>query len=55
MIYTDPVHTVNIITFIRDHLQHAVETCGGQDRFREEWLVNVDKEVIEAFGKLGIM
>lgn len=55
MIYTDPVHTVNIITFIRDHLQHAIETCGGQDRFREEWLVNVDREVIEAFGKLGIM
>lgn len=55
MIFTDPVHIVNIMPFIRDHLQQAIAACGGQDRFRDEWLVNVDKDVIEAFGKLGIM
>ncbi|GME46732.1 importin 11 [Neofusicoccum parvum] len=55
MIYTDPVHTVNIIQFIREHLQHVITACGGYDKFRDEWLVNVDKDVVEAFGKLGIM
>ncbi|KAF2090076.1 ARM repeat-containing protein [Saccharata proteae CBS 121410] len=55
LVYSDPVHTVNLITFVRDHLQQAIAGCGGQDQFRDEWLVNVDKDVIQSFGGLGIM
>jgi hypothetical protein len=33
----------------------AVEKCGGAERFQSEWLVNVDKEIVEQFGRLGIV
>ncbi len=53
--FSDPVHTVNVVQFIKDHLQQAIQQCGGENVFRDEWLVNVDVDVVQAFGKLGIM
>ena len=53
--YTDPVRSVKITEWIRHYLQQAIEGCGGQDAFQNEWLVNVDKDVVAAFGRLGIM
>ncbi|KAF2093794.1 ARM repeat-containing protein [Rhizodiscina lignyota] len=52
---TDPIHTVNLITFVRERLQQAVAICGGEKVFQEEWLANVDQDVIKAFGHTGIV
>jgi|TARA_R110002003_G_scaffold250_5_gene17752 hypothetical protein len=53
--YSDPVHRINLVAFIREHLQLAVQKCGGEQRFQEEWLDRVDKDVVKGFGELGIM
>lgn len=53
--YADPVHSVNLGQFVSHHLKNAIARCGGEQRFQEEWLVNVDKDVIKAFGELGIL
>ncbi|KAI9838840.1 MAG: hypothetical protein M1819_004046 [Sarea resinae] len=53
--FSDPVHTVNAPEFIKLHLQTAIAACGSQEAFRDQWLVNVDQEVVSAFGALGIL
>ncbi|KAF2756247.1 ARM repeat-containing protein [Pseudovirgaria hyperparasitica] len=56
LVYADVVHTVNIVALVRERIQASITLCGGQERFHELWLVNVDKEVIAAFSKLeGVM
>ncbi|KAF1955056.1 ARM repeat-containing protein [Byssothecium circinans] len=55
LIYSDPVHQTNLVAFVREHLQEAIRAAGGEERFREEWLGNVDKDVLKGFGELGIM
>lgn len=52
LIYSDPVHTVNLISFIREHLQGIITACGGSEAFQTDWLINVDRDVVAAFGKL---
>ena len=54
-LYTDPVHTIKLAEFVKHHLGNVVAQCGGEERFREQWLVNVDKDVVKAFGEAGIM
>lgn len=51
----DAVHKVNIRRFVREKVQGMVVGCGGEERFRDEWLVNVDAEVVSAFGGLGLI
>jgi len=51
----DPVHTINLIELVRTCLGGFIQRCGGEQRFQEEVLVNVDKEVIAGFGALGII
>ncbi|GAM85386.1 hypothetical protein ANO11243_033930 [Dothideomycetidae sp. 11243] len=53
--WDDPVHRVGLPGFVRETLQLVVQGCGGEQRFRDEWLVNVDVDVVNAFGRLGIM
>lgn len=53
--YSDPVHTINLPAYVKHYLQQTISTCGGYDAFRQEWLVNVDQDVISAFGELQIM
>ncbi|KAL5117145.1 hypothetical protein ACEQ8H_004970 [Pleosporales sp. CAS-2024a] len=55
LIYSDPVHQTNLVAFVREQLQLAVQASGGEQRFQEEWLANVDKDVVKGFGELGIM
>lgn len=50
----DPVHRLDLKPFIRDHLQHAVNSSGGSEAFQAQWVVNVDQDVLQEFGKLGI-
>ncbi|PNS13940.1 hypothetical protein CAC42_1431 [Sphaceloma murrayae] len=53
--FGDPVHRIGVVGFVRERLGEVIVACGGEGRFREEWLVNVDGDVVAAFGKLGIM
>ena len=53
--YSDAVHTASLPEYIKQHLERAVEAAGGSQRFQEEWLVNVDRDVFDAFSKLNVM
>jgi hypothetical protein len=55
LIYSDPVHQVNLVAFVREHLQNAVQSAGGEERFREDWMSRVDADVLKGFGEIGIM
>lgn len=54
LLIADPIHRLDLKTCIREHLQRAIAHCGGNEPFQAEWVVNVDKDVLEGFGKLGI-
>lgn len=51
----DEVHRVALPSAIREALGAAIGACGGEQAFSSEWLANVDKDVVSAFGQLGIM
>ena len=53
--YSDPVHVINLNDFVRQYVQQAIQANGGPEQFQNEWLVNVDKDVVQAFGALGIV
>jgi hypothetical protein len=55
LIYSDPVHKLNLVSFVREHLQQAIQGAGGEERFQEEWLSRVDNDVLKGFAHLGIM
>lgn len=55
LLYSDPVHRINLVVYVREHLQAAIQSQGGEARFQEEWLSRVDKDVLKGFGDLGIM
>ncbi|KAF2465340.1 ARM repeat-containing protein [Lindgomyces ingoldianus] len=55
LIYSDPVHRLNLVQFVKEHLQAAILAAGGDERFQEEWLSRVDKDVLRGFGELGVM
>jgi hypothetical protein len=49
----DPVHSVHAYEFVRQRLEGVVSRVGGEQRFEEEWGVNVDREVLEGFRRLS--
>ncbi|KAA8636307.1 hypothetical protein SMACR_04965 [Sordaria macrospora] len=49
----DPVHRVEAYEFARERLAGLVQRMGGEQRFEAEWAVNVDKDVLEGFMRLG--
>ncbi|KAF5864159.1 hypothetical protein ETB97_008365 [Aspergillus alliaceus] len=51
---SDVLHKINIRDFIRDRLRSLIVGCGGEQRFQEEWLLDVDRDVVSAFGALGL-
>ena len=51
---TDAMRNVNVQDFIKHHLQKAIADCGGQEAFQRDWLVNVDRDVVNDFSKLGM-
>ncbi|KAB8260597.1 armadillo-type protein [Aspergillus pseudonomiae] len=51
---SDILHKISIRDFIRDRLRSLVVGCGGEQRFQDEWLLNVDREVVSAFVALGL-
>ncbi|KAL2822550.1 armadillo-type protein [Aspergillus granulosus] len=52
---TDVVHKLNIRPFIRERLQSLIVGCGGEQRFQENWLLNVDRDVVAAFAALRLI
>ncbi|KAL4939846.1 hypothetical protein BDV06DRAFT_197914 [Aspergillus oleicola] len=52
---SDIVHKTNIRDFVRERLHSLIVGCGGEQRFQEDWLVNVDREVVGAFGALRLL
>ena len=55
MLFSDPVHRLDVRDFVRERLQRSVEACGGQEAFQREWLVDVDTDVVRGFGRLGVL
>lgn len=53
--FADPIHKLDLKGFVRDMLKATVEACGGRESFERMWLVNVDAEVVRAFGALGVV
>lgn len=49
----DPVHTIRTYAFVTERLQGLVQKSGGEGAFSENWVVNVDKEVLADFEKLA--
>lgn len=52
---TDVIHRFPIRDFVRHRLQELIAACGGAQRFQEEWLVNIDSDVVSMFGSLGLL
>ncbi|KAL8743789.1 MAG: hypothetical protein Q9184_008075 [Pyrenodesmia sp. 2 TL-2023] len=55
LIFVDPVHRLDFKLYVREHLQQAIASSGGNEFFRAEWVVNVDRDVLHEFGKAGIL
>ncbi|KAL1956730.1 hypothetical protein VTO42DRAFT_6880 [Malbranchea cinnamomea] len=51
---SDPVRKLNIRQFVTEHIRGVVAACGGIESFKENWLVNVDQDVVNGFGQLGV-
>ncbi|TGO88826.1 hypothetical protein BPOR_0140g00180 [Botrytis porri] len=49
----DPVHRVNAWEFVKARLGEVVRICGGEEIFEREFASNVDRDVLEGWGKLG--
>ncbi|KAF7934561.1 hypothetical protein EAE99_003011 [Botrytis elliptica] len=49
----DPVHRVNAWEFVKARLGEVVRVCGGEEIFEREFASNVDRDVLEGWGKLG--
>ncbi|KAK3676729.1 hypothetical protein LTR78_003506 [Recurvomyces mirabilis] len=52
---SDEVHTIGLPGCVTQALGKVVEACGGMERFQQEWLINVDEDVVAGFTGLGIM
>ncbi|GAB7366240.1 hypothetical protein MBLNU230_g7797t1 [Neophaeotheca triangularis] len=51
----DVVRTVPMAEGVRHFLSLAVQEVGGEGVFADEWVGNVDRDVVGAFGALGVM
>lgn len=52
---SDVIHRFPIRDFVRDRLQELIVACGGPEAFQAEWLASVDRDVVAAFGALGLI
>lgn len=49
----DPVYKINAHDFVNTALQGLSQRVGGEQRFEQEWLVNVDRDVLAGFEALN--
>ncbi|KEY68462.1 hypothetical protein S7711_01234 [Stachybotrys chartarum IBT 7711] len=45
----DPVHSVHCVGFVQARLQDVVARVGGEAAFQEQWAINVEKHLLDAF------
>lgn len=50
---SDIVHTTDTHKFVAQRLQDLVSIVGGPAAFETNWLVNVDKDVLGVYQRLG--
>jgi len=48
----DPVYSVHAFEFVKARIGDLVQRVGGEQKFQEEWAVNVDKDVLDKFQQL---
>lgn len=52
LVATDPVKTVQSLPFVKERLDSVVQRVGGEQAFRDNWAINVDREVLSGFQAL---
>ncbi|KAI0015220.1 armadillo-type protein [Xylariomycetidae sp. FL0641] len=50
---SDPVKTVQSLTFVKQTLHNVVQNVGGEQAFQEHWACNVDGNILAGFQALG--
>ena len=50
--HEDPVHTINLSSFVKARVDAVVEHTGGSQAFQEQYLANVDRDVVQQFTAL---
>ncbi|KAM9881391.1 hypothetical protein VD0002_g8405 [Verticillium dahliae] len=48
---SDPLHRVVAKQFVMERVRDLVQRAGGEQKFQDEWMVNVDKEVVQKFAQ----
>lgn len=46
---SDPIHTVESVSFVQERLQDLIGRVGGEAAFQEQWAVNVDGDILAKF------
>jgi hypothetical protein len=50
---SDAVHTIHTLKFVTERLAILVNIVGGPQEFESNWLINVDKDVLMQYQRLG--
>lgn len=50
--YRDPTHAIDTRSFILERLQMLIARAGGLSNFRQEWIINLDWNVVTGLQKL---
>lgn len=51
---SDVILKIKFRDFVRQRLHSLIVGCGGEQRFQDDWLMNVDREVVSAFGAMEL-
>lgn len=52
----DVVYVINVRDFVAEKLRSAMEACGGQQAFEQQWITDrVDQDVVKGFINLGVL
>jgi len=51
----DPIASVDTKQWIKHYLLQSQEANGGGEKFANEWLLNIDTDVLKDFMKLGLV
>ncbi|KAK5942595.1 hypothetical protein PMZ80_005160 [Knufia obscura] len=50
------VYVINARDFVAEKLRHAIQACGGQQAFEQQWVTGtIDQDVLRSFANLGIL
>lgn len=54
LIQSDPVRRINSLEFVKERLASLAQRTGGEQSFQENYLANVDADVLAGFQRLGV-